>query len=526
VVSAFQLSPSPNHFHHHQRKTTITVLHSNNIVGSGDMYTTDTTTIWNEKTLSEEKNKITTRKPKPLPFTTGIGYLWHVFRGDVHIYQHRLAQKYDTDSYIIWNKYVTLIDKDAIRDCLYLYNLEKPEDIKVGYRAFFFPTGGILAASWKDWIQQRRLTSPALSENVVGKQAPKFQQAAVPFFDILEEACSNNEVLEMDYLFTCLTMDTIGLILLGRTFGLLEQIRDVDSDEEVPFQQALNVMAKHSLDEMVYGFLPKRLNKLLRKPPNKVLRAKDTLDKFLDDCIEKRLSTGIVDSETDTNLLNILLEAEREGVLTRDELKAQLLLFVYAGYDTTAHTLAFLLYEVAIHPELQEKLFQESKAALPNRNDFPLDPNILLSGLPLLDQVWLETLRLHPATATGTTRVVGDEPIVVGDGLELPAKSTISMSTYAYHRNPKYWKDPETFDPSRFDPSEMKDRDPITLMSFSAGPRNCLGSRLARAEALSIMSCLIRRYHITCVEEKEPATYQSLTTRPRDGIRFTFERRE
>jgi len=491
---------------------------------TGDMYVADTTGLWNETlAASATSTAQVKRRPKPLRFVAGLKYLWEVFRGTVHQYQYRLAQEHG-DAYIIWNKYVTLTNADAIRDVLYVYNLEKPADINVGYKAMFFPTGGILAAPWKEWIQQRRMTAPALSENVVGAMAPKFEQAAQPLFEILEAASQTQQALEMDYVFTCLTMDTIGLILLGRTFGLLDRIRDKRTDA-VPFQTALDIMSKHSLDEMVYGFLPPRVNKLLRKTPQKVVWAKETLNKFLDDCIEQRLSQG-VDSQKDTNLLNILLEAEQEGVISREELKAQLLVFVFAGYDTTAHTLSFMLYEVATNAELQDELFQEAQAALPRRSSFPCDSKILLDGLPLLDRVWLETLRLHPSTATGVTRVVGDDPIVVGDGLELPAKCTVSMSTFAYHRNPAYWKSPERFDPSRWEPEEMKSRDPITLMAFSAGPRNCLGARLARAEALSVMATLLRRFHVTCLETSEPATVQSLTTRPRDGIHFTFQRRD
>jgi cytochrome P450 len=224
--------------------------------------------------------------------------------------------------------------------------------------------------------------------------------------------------------------------------------------------------------------------------------------------------------------LNILLQAEKEGVITREDLKAQLLAFVFAGYDTTAHTLSFMLYEIAVDEELQTQLFEEVKTAIQDRDGFPNNPEILSKQLPLLDRVWLETLRLHPSTAAGTTRVVGDKPIIVGDGLELPPRVTVTMSTYSYHRSSQYWTDPETFDPSRFELEEMRKRDPITMMGFSAGPRNCLGARLARAEAMSVMAALLRRFEVTCVETEEPATFQSLTTRPRNGIRFMFQRRD
>jgi cytochrome P450/tRNA1(Val) A37 N6-methylase TrmN6 len=536
VAVAFMMDPS---FPSIQEVTTITVsfrlpplkvkpcrplLRHLSSANTDNMYVADTTRLWNE-TLAATSNATihVKRRPKALQFVAGLKYLWEVFRGTPHLYQYRLAQEHG-DAYIIWNKYVTLTNADAIRDVLYVYNLEKPTDVNVGYKAMFFPTGGMLAAPWKEWIQQRRMTAPALSENVVGALAPKFEESSKPFWEILEVSAKTEQELELDYLFTCLTMDTIGLILLGRTFGLLERIRD-NREDAIPFQEALNVMAQHSLDEMVYGFLPPRLNELLRKTPRKVLWAKKILNDFLDDCIEQRLANG-VDSHKDSNLLNILLEAEQEGVISREALKAQLLLFVFAGYDTTSHTLSFMLYEVATNAALQEQLFQEILAVLPSRKSFPHETKILVDELPLLNRVWLETLRLHPSTATGVSRVVGESSIVVGDGLELPAKSVVSISTYAYHRNPNYWEAPETFDPSRWEPDKAESRDPITLMAFSAGPRNCLGSRLARAEALSFMATLLRRFHVRCTITTEPATFQSLTTKPRDGISFSFQCRD
>ncbi|KAG7354059.1 cytochrome P450 [Nitzschia inconspicua] len=489
---------------------------------NSDLYVADTSAMWNETLVAAAATEKPTpkRRPKPLPFVSGIKYLLEVARGTVHKYQYRLAKEHG-DAFIIWNKYVTITNADAIRDILYVYNLEKSPDANNAFKVMFFPTGGILGAPWKEWVQQRRMTAPALSENVVGALAPKFEEAAQPFFEILEQAAKTKEVLEMDYVFTCLTMDTIGLILLGRTFGLLERIRDKQS-KKVPFQEALDIMAQHAVDEAVYGFLPPWLNKTIRKTPEKVLWAKKILNLFLDDCIEQRLSIG-ADSQKDTNLLNILLEAEQEGIITREELKAQLLVFVFAGYDTTAHTLSFMLYEVASNPDLQKELFLEAKEVLPSFSSFPREQKVLSDGLPLLDRVWLETLRYHPATASGATRVVGEDPIIVGDGLELPAKCFITIPFYAFQRNPAYWENPETFDPSRWEPGKMKVRDPITLMTFSAGPRNCLGARLARAEALSVMATLLRRFNFTCLETSEPETFQSLTTRPRDGIRFTFQ---
>jgi cytochrome P450 len=462
--------------------------------------------------------KIATCHPKPLSIAAGFRFLRASFRGRTHYYLNSLFEEHG-EHFIIWNRFVVLNDAKAIRDVLEVYNLPKTPEVIRGYKSMFYRRGGILSAPWKEWIEQRRLTAPALSEVVIGELAPRFEEATAPLLARLEEAADKGEIVEMDQAFTAITFDVIGLVLLGRTFGMGDRLANKDSNP-VPFLEALQVVSAEAIRQMV---LPGWLLKVWA-PSRKVFQAKAELDDFLNTCINERLNIPASERE-DTDMMNILLNAESKGLLSRDDVKGQLLTFVFAGHDTTAHTLAWLLYEVSLNPGLQQELAEEAKQALPTRTDFPLSPSILNRQLPLLDKVWLETNRKHPAGSTGTLRAVGDEPIVVGDGLELPARSSVLLPPYSLHRNPRYWPDPEKFDPSRFDPEMEAKRDSMTFQAFSAGPRNCMGSRLARADALSILAPLLRRFEVKCVEPTVPVSYASLTTKPRDGIRFTFNAR-
>jgi cytochrome P450 len=522
---AYFVATTPGHNSKKVAKTSLLFLSQGNDGPSTAATAASTYVQWNGETTSVAAaitaNKTAVRRPKSLPFVAGLKYLQQVSKGTPHYYQTRLMEEHG-ESFIIWNKYVTLTDPAAIRDVLEVYNLEKAAETTKAFQTLFFPTGGILAAPWKEWIEQRRLTAPALSEVVIGELAPKFEQASQTMFErLLEEAAQTGRVVEMDQVFVALTVDTIGLVTLGRSFGMSDRIALQNETVPVPFLAALDVMGGEAMRVSV---LPKWVLKLWR-PSAKVRRAKRTLTEFLEDCINERLAV-FEETRNQTNLLNILLDAESKGLITRDDVKAQLLTFIFAGYDTTAHTLSYLLYEVSVNQELQEQVAEEAKRALPNRSDFPLDPKILSDGrLSLLDKVWKETLRKHPATATGTVRQVGDKAIVVGDGLELPPNVQVSMPPYCIHRNRRYWPDPEVFDPSRFEPELEKERDSMSLQSFSAGPRSCIGARLARAEVLSFMSTLFRRFEVTCVETEEPESRVLFTTAPRNGIRFTFSAR-
>lgn len=460
-------------------------------------------------------------RPKPLSTLAGFQFLLESFRGQTHHFLTSLMKQHG-DCFIIWDRYVILNNKDAIRDVLEKYNLEKTPEVKRGYRSMFYRKGGILAAPYAQWIKQRRMTAPALQPRVIFKELlPKFVIGARPIFDLLENASLQDKAVEMDQAFTALTLDTIGLVLLGRTFGVGEGLLQ-GNRQDVEFVTSMNILTQEAIRQMT---LPSKLLQVFQ-PSQKVQDAKRYVDEFLNECIQKRIQERQAGTANQLDMMNILLDAEEEGVIRRrKEIKGQLFTFIFAGYDTTAHTLSWLLYEVSLNTELQEALYEETRQALPDCNDYVTDAELLEHKLPLLSRVWKEANRKHPAAATGTLRKVGNEPIIVGNGLELPAKASVLIPPFSLHRNEEYWPNPEKFDPSRFTDKEEANRDPMTFQAFSGGPRNCIGSKLARAEAMSVLAPLFRRYRIECVERGEPADFCSLTRRPREGIRFKFTRR-
>ena len=178
-----------------------------------------------------------------------------------------------------------------------------------------------------------------------------------------------------------------------------------------------------------------------------------------------------------------------------------------------------VLAQISQNPSLQNELAAESKLAIPSKYDFPWNPDILAHQLPLMDKTFLETNRKHPAASMGTSRNVGRKTLIVGDGIELPKQSSVLIPPWTLHRNERFYPDPEKFDPSRFDSTPQ---DQYTYQPFSGGPRNCIGSRLARAETLSLFAPLLRRYEVRCDSKREPDDHFSLTRKPRKTVMFTL----
>ncbi|KAL1768869.1 cytochrome P450 3A9 [Sigmodon hispidus] len=155
------------------------------------------------------------------------------------------------------------------------------------------------------------------------------------------------------------------------------------------------------------------------------------------------------------------------------EIIAQSVLFIIAGYDTTSSTLAFALYLLATHPDVQKKLQEEIDAALPNKAPPNYDK---VMELEYLDMVLNEILRLYPV-GNRLERVCKQDVEI--DGVFIPKGSVVIVPIYALHQDPQYWPEPEEFCPERFSKENKGNISPYVYLPFGNGPRNCIGMRFA-----------------------------------------------
>uniref|UniRef100_A0A182Q8G5 Cytochrome P450 n=1 Tax=Anopheles farauti TaxID=69004 RepID=A0A182Q8G5_9DIPT len=182
--------------------------------------------------------------------------------------------------------------------------------------------------------------------------------------------------------------------------------------------------------------------------------------------------------------------------LTEKEMVAQCLIFFLAGYDTIATVMSFMAYEISLSPDIQQRLYDEVREVADTLEGKSLTYDAL-QGMRYLDMVVSETLRKWPPNPA-TDRMCNKDYTVVGeDGqpdIVIPQGAMVSIPAAGLHHDPRYYPDPDRFDPERFNETNRQSIPLGAYIPFGLGPRNCIASRFALMETKAIVYHLILNF--------------------------------
>ncbi|XP_011647775.1 cytochrome P450 9e2-like [Pogonomyrmex barbatus] len=173
-----------------------------------------------------------------------------------------------------------------------------------------------------------------------------------------------------------------------------------------------------------------------------------------------------------------------------NEMTAQAFVFFLAGFDATSTAMCFMAHEIGVNPDVQNKLREEIDNVLKQTNGKPTYEAI--NHMKYLDAVVNETLRMYPIGSFIDRRCVKEYelPPATPDGKPITLKpgDNIWLSHYPLHRDPKYYSQPDKFNPERFVSGKV---DNSIYMPFGIGPRMCIGNRFALMEAKILLFYLL-----------------------------------
>lgn len=245
-------------------------------------------------------------------------------------------------------------------------------------------------------------------------------------------------------------------------------------------------------------------------------RARRKMDRILYHEIQRRRREGH-DGE---NILDILIRADEDGDRFTDrEIRDQVMTLLFAGHDTTTCTVSWAMMLLGQHRSPYRRLQGELEEVLGDDDPEAEDLN---GGLPWLEDVVAETLRLYPPAWIGPRRAIEDFEIY---GHRIPGNTNVAYSSWLTHRLPHVFPDPDAFDPGRWRDDTARELQPGAYVPFGRGPRTCIGMRFGELEVKTILATLLQRHHLELLPGQDFRAHTQPTISPRNGVRMTIRPR-
>lgn len=378
-------------------------------------------------------------------------------------------------------------------------NFRKSRD----YRAFRPILGnGLLTSEGDFWQAQRKLIQPAFRHENIVSYADIMVGSAASMLSTWRDGQTRDIHADM----MALTLDVVAKSLFGS---------DV-SGVAAKVGKALAPMMELFIHQAKMTFLLPEGAPVPQTP--RYFRSNQQLNKIVRGIIRERRAAP----RPANDLLQTLLEAQddRGSRMTDEQLRDEIMTLFIAGHDTTANALSWTWYLLAQHPAVEAQLAAELRAVLENRPPSVAD----LPRLPYTEMVLKESMRLYPPAWGFGRRPIHDFEL---GGYRIPAGTNVFLSQWITQRDPRWFPDPERFDPERWrvDPVKAGRIPRFAYFPFGGGPRVCVGAGFAMMEAALLLAAIAQRFRFSLVPGHPVETLPSATLRPKHGIKVVLHRR-
>ena len=256
--------------------------------------------------------------------------------------------------------------------------------------------------------------------------------------------------------------------------------------------------------------------RLLRGPGSpwrKLLASREVLDEIVFSEVARHRAHP---DPSRRDILSLLVGVRGEGgeAFTDREIRDQVMTLMFAGHDTSTSTLTFTMHELARHPEVVERLREEQDRVLGGAT-----PTIdqLEREMPYLDMVIDEVLRLYPPAWIGPRRAVSEFEF---GGHTVPRGAYVNYCSWASHRIPEVFPEPEAFIPERFTRERKAALPRGAYVPFGGGSRICIGKRFGQTEVKLVATMLLQRLQLEALPGRTMTIRQMPTLSPRGGLRM------
>jgi cytochrome P450 len=452
------------------------------------------------------------------PYPPGPVLLWHLVSGrplwqsPVATLAENARRFGDLVHFRTLGGHVFQFNHPALIQELLTENEKRNRRVLVMQRARSFLGDGLLTSEEPLHMRQRRMAAPAFHRQRISAYADVIAHFAAEVSSRWQPGLRN---LHPEMLL-------IALRIVGKTLFNID-----DEAEALAITNAFNSLRGVPPPP---AWFPEKLIATLQKIPfGPMLKVKEGMAK-IDAIIYGMIAERRSNPGDRGDLLSMLLDAtdtedadgrDHSGRMTDKLVRDECLTIILAGHETTANVLSFAMWLLAKHPDVQQLLHQESVRVLGARRPTAADyPHLRYSYM-----VFAEVMRLYP-TVWVLGRSCGPEPYQFR-GFTIPPGAALLAPQIVVHRDPRFWDNPEIFDPLRFADEGKSSRPRYAYFPFGGGSRQCIGEALAWMEGVFTLSTVARDWRLKAEPgaAEDLAVQASINLRPRNGVPLLLEAR-
>ncbi|XP_055541467.1 probable cytochrome P450 313a4 isoform X2 [Wyeomyia smithii] len=395
---------------------------------------------------------------------------------------------------------------------------------------FFLVDRGLFSAPASLWKGQRKILNFSFGPAIMNSHVSTLNQKSAMLAELMEKYVGQKERDFFHSIALC-TLDTIYCTAFGCDFDLQRQpVGDLYLKLQAEY---IDIVTRRVFNALFYPDFIYRLTNAYKKQ----LEIMDEGRLFISNIMSARNVDKVLSSpktqpsktENDDrkpqNFLDKLLELAQENTqLAKEDIPDHLYTMIFAGTDTTATTVSNVLLMLAVHQEIQERVYQEIMAVCPAKDQQVSVEDV--AKLLYTEMVCKETLRLFPVAPVVARITTSD--IQLDAKTTIPNNTTVVGAIYPMHRDPRHWgPDAEIFNPDNFLPELVAQRHPYAFIPFSGGPRNCIGVRYAWLSMKVMIAHILRKYRLKTSHTMDTIGIEySIILKITGGCRISLEKRD
>uniref|UniRef100_W8BAC9 Putative cytochrome P450 6u1 n=1 Tax=Ceratitis capitata TaxID=7213 RepID=W8BAC9_CERCA len=378
-------------------------------------------------------------------------------------------------------------------------------------------SANLLQQDGADWQRLNTVVCPAFVDENISQMLPTLERVAHTMHRSLALSADTNAIA-VNNLVDCYNIDVISTLAFGVSGETL-----LNSDTEFR-RMARSYLKDFNMFRLYFLMYFPNVARLLRYKNYE----QAATDYFLKLVRQKLFEQEWSRLDKGNSFFHMFAELKRHREaskrLSDEEIAAQAFSFILMGLETCNSAMAFCLYELALQPELQQRVRVEISETL-KRSENGLDKKSLKS-MHLLRQCLYETLRKHTPYAF-LLRNTNKDYEIPNSVFMLQTDNHLVIPIAAIHRDPALYPEPNKFSPERFTEENIKRRHPMAYIPYGAGSRYCLAQQFAEMQMLVGLATLLRDYSFSpCRETPIPLVYDNkrLVLSPKGNLILKFQR--